>query len=480
MKILFATDGSRYALTAARMFADWFTRPGMEVDVVGVVPRVPRSQHRSYGQRKGVVDQWKAECRDWLASTAKPLESQGMRVKTHLRTGNPREEVVRWAEKGYDLVVLGARGRGDAPFFDVGSVALSVLEHAPAPVLMVRAPEGGHPVVPDRMHPLRVLLAVDEGRPAHRAMELLPDLLTLDHLTVEAVAVADAGVGGPLGEYAARHVATRAAKELADHGVDATPRLEVGPAADAIVEAAHDADLVVLGSRAVEHMEERHLGSVALEVARGAPCSVLILRKGYPGIELGEGVETPGRRIPFEIAYRNVEPSRTIERHVLKGMESVETLAADAISCEIMVEQRHPRHRLGNLFQVRIDLSLPGERVVVSRTPPEHQEHETLVTAINDAFQQLRRRLVDTVEVAQGKVKEHGARPRGTVENLFPDYGFIRGDDGTIVYFHRNAVQEGAWDDLASGDRVRFTVAQGDKGPQATSVEALESRHPVG
>ncbi|HSG49712.1 MAG TPA: universal stress protein, partial [Longimicrobiales bacterium] len=268
MKILLPTDGSRYALTAARMLAGWFTRPGMEVHLLTVVPRMSRSPHRSYGQRRELAAQWKHEARGWLVQTAAPLESQGMRVKTHLRTGNPREVVVHWAEEGYDLVVVGARGRGDSPFFDVGSVALSVLEHAPAPVLMVRAREGGRTRLPDAMHPLRVLLAVDEGLPARRAVEMLPDLLTLDHVQVTALAVADAGTGGPLPEATARHLATRAAKELDDHGMEAVPRLEVGPAAPAIAEAAEEADLVVLGSRAVERVEERHMGSVAQEVAR--------------------------------------------------------------------------------------------------------------------------------------------------------------------------------------------------------------------
>lgn len=480
MKILLPTDGSRYALTAARILAGWFARPGMEVDVLSVIPRMSKSPHRSYGQRKELAAQWKHEARGWLAQTAAPLESQGMRVRTHLRTGNPREAVVRWAEEGYDLVVVGARGRGDAPFFDVGSVALSVLEHAPAPVLMVRAPEGGRSRLPDALHPLRVLLAVDGGLPAHRALELLPKLLKTDHVQVTALAVADAGTGGPLPEATARHLAIRAAKELVDHGMEATPRLEAGPAAPAILETAEEADLVVLGSRAVERVEERHMGSVALEVARAAPCSVLILRHGFSGIEPAQSVEAPGRLIPFEIAYRNVEPSRTVERHVLKGMDTLASMASHAISCEVMVEQRNPRHRLGNLYQVRIDLSLPGDRVVVSRTPPEHQEHETLVTAINDAFQQLRRRLVDTQEVGQGKVKRHETTPRGVITDLFPDYGFLESRDGTIVYFHRNAVHHGEWDHLERGMEVEFTPSQGEKGPQASSVERVGRRHPVG
>jgi len=480
MKILLATDGSRHAMEAARTLAAWFARPGMEVDLLAVVPRMSRSPHRSFGQRRGVVEQWKHEGRGWLEQTAPLVESRGLKVKTHLRCGNPREVVVDWAAKGYDLVVAGARGRGDAPFFDVGSVALSLLEHAPAPVLMVRERLGKHQRTPDAVHPIRVLLALDGGRPSQRALRALPTLIPGEHLHVEALAVADAGSGGPLAEAAARHLSLRAAKELTDHGVEASARLEVGPAAAAITEAAEEADLVVLGSRAVERMEERHLGSVALEVAREAPCSVLILRQGFSGIALSPDTEAAGRRIPLEIAYRNVTPSRAAERHVLKGLEALEPLVPDAISCEVMVEQRNPRHRLGNLYQVRVDLSLPGERIIVSRTPPAHRENETLVTAVNEAFRQLRRRVVDALEISRGEVKSHPEGPRGRITDLYPDYGFIRGTDGTIVYFHRNAVLGDAWEDLTRGMPVRFTVSAGEEGPQASSVEPVGVREPVG
>jgi len=45
---------------------------------------------------------------------------------------------------------------------------------------------------------------------------------------------------------------------------------------------------------------------------------------------------------------------------------------------------------------------------------------------------------------------------------------------GREVYFHRNSVADGKFDDLKVGQEVRFSETVGDKGPQATSV------HPVG
>jgi hypothetical protein len=46
------------------------------------------------------------------------------------------------AKGGYELIVVGAKGRSDIPFLPTGSVALAVLEqHLPANVLLVRERE---------------------------------------------------------------------------------------------------------------------------------------------------------------------------------------------------------------------------------------------------------------------------------------------------------------------------------------------------
>jgi cold shock CspA family protein len=53
------------------------------------------------------------------------------------------------------------------------------------------------------------------------------------------------------------------------------------------------------------------------------------------------------------------------------------------------------------------------------------------------------------------------------------DCGFIATREGDEVYFHRNSVIDGAFDDLAVGDEVRFVQQDGDNGPQASSVRVI-------
>lgn len=64
------------------------------------------------------------------------------------------------------------------------------------------------------------------------------------------------------------------------------------------------------------------------------------------------------------------------------------------------------------------------------------------------------------------------AEQTGTVKwfNNRKGYGFITPDQGEDVFVHYTALQGDGYRRLSEGDRVRFTVEQGEKGPQAANV----------
>ena len=61
----------------------------------------------------------------------------------------------------------------------------------------------------------------------------------------------------------------------------------------------------------------------------------------------------------------------------------------------------------------------------------------------------------------------------GTIKRLVRDrgFGFILGQDGTELFFHRSALQGQGFDALAEGQAVEFDVERGDKGPRAANVK---------
>ena len=479
MKILLPTDGSRYSLAAARALNGWFAWPGGEVHVLAVRPDEPEGDGRSFGKDKSAAQQWRATVSQWMEDTAAHLDGSGLRVEPILREGDPPTIAVEVAGEGYDLVAVGAKGRSRAPFFDDDSVALALLERAPTSVLLVRErkPSGQTRRLPTPQRPLKVVLATDGRAPSHRAAKALSSLVAADHVDMTVLAVADATKGGLLAGPDAREVVHRTGWQLEQHGFDADQRVVEGDTALAILEAAKDADLVVMGSRA--RVEAPWLGSVGQAVARTSPCSLLIVRKGVAARGL-EGEQEPELGVPFEIAYENMEPSPAAERHVLRGIRRVERVAPDLMRVRVTLARRNLRRRTGNLYEAHLELERPGPDVPVSRTAPRHAESEDLVTAIGEAFGRARRELIKSRSMERGEVKTHQAPSRGFVTQLFPDHGFIRSTDGRIVYFHRNSVGDRAWQKLEAGDEVEFRDEPGEEGPHATFVTARRRRETVG
>jgi CspA family cold shock protein len=64
---------------------------------------------------------------------------------------------------------------------------------------------------------------------------------------------------------------------------------------------------------------------------------------------------------------------------------------------------------------------------------------------------------------------------QGTVKwfNGAKGYGFIEREGGDDVFVHFNAIVGEGYKNLEEGQRVEFTVTQGQKGPQAENVVVL-------
>jgi cold shock protein len=60
----------------------------------------------------------------------------------------------------------------------------------------------------------------------------------------------------------------------------------------------------------------------------------------------------------------------------------------------------------------------------------------------------------------------------GTIKRLVRErgFGFIQGNDGVELFFHRSALQKEGFDTLAEGQAVEFDVERGEKGPRAANV----------
>jgi ribosomal subunit interface protein len=187
-------------------------------------------------------------------------------------------------------------------------------------------------------------------------------------------------------------------------------------------------------------------------------------------------------KLPLEIVFRNLDPSAAVEAKIRERAEKLETFYQDIMRCQVVVEADHKHHHKGNLYHVRIDLTVPDAELVASREPEEHHAHEDVYVAIRDAFDAIRRQLEDYARRRRGKVKAHETPPHGRIIELMPEqgYGRIETADGTRVYFHRNSVIDADFNRLEIGDEVHFSEEMGESGLQASTVHVESKHHVVG
>lgn len=186
-------------------------------------------------------------------------------------------------------------------------------------------------------------------------------------------------------------------------------------------------------------------------------------------------------QLPLQVTFRHMEPSEVIETNVRKKAEKLDRFYDQIMSCRVVVEAPHKHHNKGNIYHVRIDVTVPDGELVVSRDPELHKEYADVYVAVRDAFDSMVRQLEDYVRKRKQKVKTHQIEPHGRISslNIKEGYGNIETSDGREVYFHRNSVLEADFEKLEIGTEVRFAEERGDMGPQASTVKVIGKHHLV-
>lgn len=175
-------------------------------------------------------------------------------------------------------------------------------------------------------------------------------------------------------------------------------------------------------------------------------------------------------QLPLQITMcDDIPSSATLEAKIHQKAEKLNKIFPRIMGCRVVVdfEQKH-RHQ-GKIFNVKIDLTVPGDEL-----PVTHNSNENAYVAVRDAFMVARRRLKEYAEIQKNdganghflKVPLHGR-----IARIFSDegYGFIETEDGDDVYFHRSVVKP-PFDQLTIGMPVNFLEEMGEKGPQASRV----------
>ena len=143
-KILIAIDGTAIAAHAAQVGTELARALASEVAFVHAVDPALASAPETGVSPAALLAEFERDGRKLLAefrqrAAAQPAAAQPAPLE-FLPVGTPGAEIVKVARDWpADLIVMGSHGRGGLARLLVGSVAETVMRHAPCPVLVVRA-----------------------------------------------------------------------------------------------------------------------------------------------------------------------------------------------------------------------------------------------------------------------------------------------------------------------------------------------------
>lgn len=178
--------------------------------------------------------------------------------------------------------------------------------------------------------------------------------------------------------------------------------------------------------------------------------------------------------LQLQVAARDLTITEDTTNIIRREANRLERFYPRIMGCRVTLEAEHrfPSREPVD-FAVRIDLTVPQKEL-----PANRQRGDTLLSALQRAFEAARRQLQDFARIQRGDVGQPAAEPQGRVLRLNPweGYGFLATAEGREIYFHRNSVLDDGFDRLAVGDRVRFVESEGEKGPQASTVVPQATR----
>lgn len=106
-------------------------------------------------------------------------------------------------------------------------------------------------------------------------------------------------------------------------------------------------------------------------------------------------------KVPLQISFHGIDRSPALETAIAEKANGLLRFDPELIGCRVTVEQEGRHQHQGREVAVRVDLSVPGHEIVVTR------KHEDAFAAMNDAFDSARRTVKEDAAKRRGDVKHH-------------------------------------------------------------------------
>ena len=114
----------------------------------------------------------------------------------------------------------------------------------------------------------------------------------------------------------------------------------------------------------------------------------------------------------IDILFRNMDHSDAVEADIRKRIASLERYSNRIVDCRVVVDAPPKHSQKGGLYDVHINIAMPGQDIVINRTGSRDHAREDIHVAIRDAFDAAARKLEDHVRKARGNIRKPSTERR--------------------------------------------------------------------
>ncbi|MCB9707075.1 MAG: ribosome-associated translation inhibitor RaiA [Myxococcales bacterium] len=107
---------------------------------------------------------------------------------------------------------------------------------------------------------------------------------------------------------------------------------------------------------------------------------------------------------PLQITFQDIEPSEFIETRIREKVGKLERYYDRIVGVRVVIAAPHRSSNHGNIYNVRLDIGIPGKEIVINRQPEANHAYEDVYVVIRDAFDAAERALKSEAAIR----RDHG------------------------------------------------------------------------
>ena len=100
---------------------------------------------------------------------------------------------------------------------------------------------------------------------------------------------------------------------------------------------------------------------------------------------------------PLQISLRNMNHSPALDKYICQRFERLRNVSSLMTSCGVLAEAQAKHHAHGGPFAVKLDITVPGDGIIVSR-----RDNENIYEALGAAFDAAELQLESYAQLRRG------------------------------------------------------------------------------